>query len=506
MRLAGIVAAAFLMLPAPALGQWVEFASPRDGFSANFPGQPRITETTFRSQFGADLPARVYSAELGPGRYSLTVVDYRPLEGILTAKSKNCPAAAETCRGNTAATSTTGAGYWKADRAGALLYASWLFLQRDAKVTHYLWNNVDFVEGHHLQLTNTADGSRTLAAIYMHEDRLYILEGTVPDGHPEPGLFQQSIQWIDEQGRGFRYQSLYHNGFPAPPRRVAAEQAAPPPPQEALSQSYRASRRNDVEYQKVPPLKVFDDLYYVGPGFVSVWLIPTSAGLILIDTAQEPYVDHVVENIRKAGFNPADIRYIVVNHGHLDHFGGAARIQKLSGARVAMLDEDWTLMEQAARPTAERPSALPIPARDLVLTDGGTLKLGGTTLKVYKHPGHTAGSLSIEFTVHDAGRPHKAFMFGGAGPRGGVESAHQFVESVRRASLVDGVEVSVPGHAWNNDFPYPNGGIFERAQRLALRKPGEPHPFADGASWKLWMTQLQAGAAKYLADQLARKP
>jgi hypothetical protein len=214
-----IAAALVLGLWAPVLAQeWTEFVSREDGFTCNFPGQPTITQTTFRSQFGADLPARVYSATRGPGRYSMTVVDYRSIEAILTEKSKSCPAGAETCKGNTAATSSTGAGYWKADVAGALIYATWQFMQRDAVVTHLLWNNVDFVEGHQLQLTNK-DKSRTLAAIYMHENKLYILEGTVPDGYPEPGIFQQSLGWIDENGKAFRYERLYHNGFPAPGRR-----------------------------------------------------------------------------------------------------------------------------------------------------------------------------------------------------------------------------------------------------------------------------------------------
>ena len=56
-----------------------------------------------------------------------------------------------------------------------------------------------------------------MAAIYMHENKLYIIEGTVPAGYPEPGLFQQSLGWLDENGNGVRYQSLYHNGFPTPP-------------------------------------------------------------------------------------------------------------------------------------------------------------------------------------------------------------------------------------------------------------------------------------------------
>jgi hypothetical protein len=214
-----IAAVLFLAVSAPASAQeWIEFASREDRFTCNFPGQPTITDTTFRSQFGADLPARVYSAEQGPGRYTLTVADYRPIERLLTEKAKSCPSGAEACTGNTAPTSSTGAGYWKADVAGALIYATWQFMQRDAVVTHLLWNNVDFVEGHQLHLTNR-DKSRTLAAIYMHENKLYILEGTVPEGYPEPGIFQQSLGWIDENGKPFRYGSLYHNGFPAPARR-----------------------------------------------------------------------------------------------------------------------------------------------------------------------------------------------------------------------------------------------------------------------------------------------
>src|SRR6267142_941454 len=82
----------------------------------------------------------------------------------------------------------------------------------------------DHVDGHQLQLTNNADKSRTFAGIYMHGNKLYITEATVPAGYPEPGLFQQSLGWLDESGIGLRYQFVYINeaifinGVPAPPR------------------------------------------------------------------------------------------------------------------------------------------------------------------------------------------------------------------------------------------------------------------------------------------------
>jgi hypothetical protein len=219
MRL-GILAALLFCLasPAPAAAQddeWTEFVSIEDGFSINFPGKPTITNTTYKSQFGADLPARIYTGVKGPGKYSLTVVDYRPIEKILGEKAKACPPGAETCRGGLG---STGPGYSWADRAGAMIYATWTFMQRDVKVTQYIWNNIDQVVGHMLQLTNNADKSRTFVGIFMHMDRLYISEGTVPAGYPEPGLFQQSLGWVDEKGNGIRYQSHYVNGFPAPPR------------------------------------------------------------------------------------------------------------------------------------------------------------------------------------------------------------------------------------------------------------------------------------------------
>jgi metallo-beta-lactamase class B len=272
--------------------------------------------------------------------------------------------------------------------------------------------------------------------------------------------------------------------------------------QEQLSETYRGSRRNDVEYQKVAPFKVFDNLYYVGPGFVSVWLIPTSNGLILVDAAQEPYVDHVIDSIRKVGFDPRDIKYILISHGHLDHFGGVARIQQLSRARVAALDEDWQLIEATGRtPGRDNVPAPQAPGRDMVVKDGDSITLGNTSLEIYKMPGHTPGSASFEFTVLDGGRSHKAFLFGGPGPRGGVQGAEQFLASVGRLAQIPGVQVSVPVHSWLNDFPYPNGGVFERAQKLAQRKPAEAHAFVDPESWQVWVKQVQAGAVRNLEQE-----
>ena len=216
MRLISVVAmASILSTSVPAWAQeWIEFASQEDRFTCNFPGQPNVTETTWLSEYDADLPARVYAAEVGPSRYTVTVADYSHAERILTERAGNCPPGAERCSGG----GLTGEGYWRHDVSGAILYATWTFLQRDARATHLGYNSVDRVEGHQLHLTNNADQSRTFVSIYMHENKLYVLEGTVPPGYPEPALFQQSLGWLDENGMGLRYQATYSNGFPVPPR------------------------------------------------------------------------------------------------------------------------------------------------------------------------------------------------------------------------------------------------------------------------------------------------
>jgi len=285
------------------------------------------------------------------------------------------------------------------------------------------------------------------------------------------------------------------------------------PANETLSQSFRESHGRDVEYQKsLPGFKIFDNLYHVGVGTVSTWLIPTTAGLIMIDSSQEPYVDHVLDNIRNLGFDPKDVKYILIVHGHLDHFGGAARIKELSGARVGLTEADWKMVDDYIAQQRERPPVLaPInrapqrDAKDLTLKDGDVVTLGKTSLKVYVTPGHTAGSASFEFTVYDDGKPYKAFMFGGPEPRDGVEGAKKFMASVSRVTQMEpDVQVGLLIHSWLANSTYPNGGTFERMVRLQSRKPGDPNPFVDPASWQAWMPRLKMVAEKYLADEQAK--
>ena len=282
------------------------------------------------------------------------------------------------------------------------------------------------------------------------------------------------------------------------PAFAAGQTAAEP-----LSKTYRVTRANDVEFQKIEPFKVFDNLYYVGPGYVSVWLLTTPAGNILFDSAQEPYVDYVISNIRKVGVDPKTIKYIILSHGHLDHFGGAAKIQEASGARVVAVEEDWKMIEQVgSRPSGASGPPPRVPKRDMVVKEGDALTLGGQTLKFHQTPGHTPGVLTTEgITVYDGGTPYKAIVWGGAGYRGGLAEAEQSVKSANKVAQIQGVQVNLQVHSWAEDSGYPGGGVLERGLMLKSRKPGDPHPFVDPTTFTQWVKRAQDGAAKAVQEE-----
>jgi metallo-beta-lactamase class B len=279
---------------------------------------------------------------------------------------------------------------------------------------------------------------------------------------------------------------------------VAAQTATEP-----LSKTYRVTRADDVEFQKIESFKVFDNLYYVGPGYVSVWLLTTPEGSILFDTAQEPYVDWVISNIRKVGVDPKSIKYIVLSHGHLDHVGGAAKIQETSGARVVAVAEDWKMMEDLASRPGQRGAAAPrMPKRDMVVKEGDSLNFGGQALKFHQTPGHTPGVLTTEgITVLDGGKPYKAILWGGAGYRGGLAEAEQSVTSANKVAQIKGVQVNLQIHSWAGDDGYPGGGVLERGVMLKSRKPGQPHPFVDPDTFSRWVKRTQDEAAKAVAEE-----
>jgi hypothetical protein len=202
-----ILAAVILFVAAPSFAQeWVEYYSRDDRFLVNFPKQPQVKTITYRTEYDLDLPAHVHSFEEGPSRYSVTVVDYGDVMKIHGDRVKGCTLYPDQCNNE-----------GPNELRGALDYAVWNFLKRDAKITYYGYANTDRIEGRRVQLTNP-DKSKTFASIYMHENRVYITEATVPGNAPPPALFNQSMGFLDKDGVRVRYAEIYSNAHAAPAR------------------------------------------------------------------------------------------------------------------------------------------------------------------------------------------------------------------------------------------------------------------------------------------------
>jgi len=272
---------------------------------------------------------------------------------------------------------------------------------------------------------------------------------------------------------------------------------------EPFSKTCRVTQARNNAIQKHEPFKAFDNLYYVGPCYVSVWLLTTPQGDILFDSTQEPFVDDVIANIQKVGVNLRDIKYIILSHGHLDHVGGAAKIQEATGARVVAVEQDWKMMADLDGKTGNRdPKPNRMPKRDMVVKEGDKLDLGDQHLTFHWTPGHTPGVLTTEgIKVYDSGKTYTAILMGGGGYRGGLEAAQQSVESANKVAAIKGVQVNLQIHSWAGDDGYPGGGVLERGLKLKSRKPGDPHPFVDPATFTQWVKRAQTEAAKAVQEE-----
>jgi hypothetical protein len=184
----------------------MEFTSVQDGFTIVFPGKPTVRETTWPSEYGAVFPGRVYSVQQGASRYTVTMIDYRNAPAIHAKIAKP-----ESFQQDV---------YAQIDVQASIQYAATKLYRSKpgAKVTYDAWHYIDLVEGHQLQLTN-ADNTKTYVSIYLHENRLYIVDATVPANAPAQGIFQQNLGFLDEKRGRVRYNEIYSNRPPALPAR-----------------------------------------------------------------------------------------------------------------------------------------------------------------------------------------------------------------------------------------------------------------------------------------------
>lgn len=260
-------------------------------------------------------------------------------------------------------------------------------------------------------------------------------------------------------------------------RRIAGDDLAADMRWRCLISPLDSEQVRGVQHDgRVPATRMYDNLYSIGQNAVSAYALDTRDGIIIIDALNDEAEarDILVPNMRALGLDPARIKYVVVTHGHGDHYGGAKYLQDQFGAKVVASAADWEMIKH---PDPGSPFAkLTPPRQDQAVQDGKTLSLGGTDIKLYVTPGHTPGTLSMIFPVYEGGKRHVAGLMGGTGGGRTSEATRQQIVSLQRwraLTAAAGVDVLITNH------PEHNAGT-EKQALLRYAMPGDANPFTTG--------------------------
>jgi metallo-beta-lactamase class B len=253
----------------------------------------------------------------------------------------------------------------------------------------------------------------------------------------------------------------------------------------------------------IEPFRIADGLWYVGDQSVCVHLIETAEGLILLDSGFFHTNHLLTESIRRAGFDPADIRWILHTHEHFDHFGAAAEFKALYGTKSAISavgaaalrkNPGLALMDWSNSAYQE------IPTFDYELKDGEIFEFGGVKIRCILTPGHALGVMSYFFEVVEGGETQLVGLFGGAGTGAmtieymmsvglPLDMPQRMLASLDRLER-EPVTIHLGNHPGNNQ-------TLEKRERQ-LKEGG--NPFVGTDSWKDFLTGMRDITVKIIAE------
>ena len=221
-------------------------------------------------------------------------------------------------------------------------------------------------------------------------------------------------------------------------------------PQRPAMLEEEAGRKPEAR-RTLEPIKLFDNVYYFGFSDVGSFAITTSAGIILIDALNSPQEaeEILIPGLRKVGLDPAQIKMVLVGHGHFDHFGGVPYLQQKYHVPLLMTKADWALMQRPLPPSApaER-RALPIPTQgpnDKEVVNGQRITLGDTTITLAVTPGHTPGSLGFFIPAKVGTATHNVLLLSGVIQTPDADSLGALVRTLQQAQTRK-VEAVLNGH------------------------------------------------------------
>lgn len=256
--------------------------------------------------------------------------------------------------------------------------------------------------------------------------------------------------------------------------------------------------------RQIEPFRIAGNLYYVGVADVSSYLITTPQGHILLDAGFRESAPIVEANVQKLGFRVADIRLLLISHGHYDHVSGMAAIQAHTRATLLANPVEVPLLRRGGKGDFAFGDTYPfpplVPAR--LLHDGEDVRLGDAVLTAHFTPGHTKGCTSWTTTIRDGERSlHVVFPCSVSAPGyqlvdnpkyPGIQKDFAATFTLLRALPCD---VFLGMHSW--DFALPE------KIRARAADPSR-NPFIDPEGYRRFLDRGQAAIRETVLKQTPR--
>ncbi len=220
-----------------------------------------------------------------------------------------------------------------------------------------------------------------------------------------------------------------------------------------------------------PATKFFDNFAFIGNKNVCCFLVITSEGLVLVDCMNPGDELYIEQGIKDLGYDPADLKAVLVTHGHGDHYGNADYFRQKYGTKIYMSSVDEAM---ALTPKTRPDGTISVLGWrvDGYIEGGETYTLGDETISFYATPGHTPGCLSFIIPVKDEGRPHKLMLWGGTGVPMDPELQKKYRQSVLDFTAIcarEGVDCEVSNHPFVDQ-------LCERLDVVRVITNGTPNP------------------------------
>lgn len=266
-----------------------------------------------------------------------------------------------------------------------------------------------------------------------------------------------------------------------------------------------AAHADDDWDQPRDPFPIYGNTYYVGVAGLSSVLVTSPQGHILLDGALPNSPKLIAASIRKLGFKLGDVKLILSSHDHVDHAGGIAALQRMTGATV-LASASTAASLKRGRMDKDDPQFIgntpyaPV-KRVRAVVDGEVVRLGPLTLTAMSTPGHTAGGTSWRWQSceHDSCRnvvyADSIYPVRGKGYRFAdhPEVLAQFERSYAALNAAP-CDILVTAHpSVSSQWPQLSSG-----QPLAIATAGQP------SACQILVTEMQSELKQRLAEEAGK--